>query len=192
MYTREVSRPTRVTGPLLEPLTLEQAKKQLELSPTDTAHDSHLQDLIKAAREQWEHDTGTVLLTSTWSVTAWQLYEDIELPLKPIQSITSVQYYDTGNIQQTASTDYYSLDAQSRTIRRKYLQSWPDTITDRWDAVLITYVAGYASVADVPFLAKQAMKLLVGHYFENRDMIGNFKSDAYDNLVMRFIRDTYP
>lgn len=189
----EVSRPTRLVGPLVEPVTLEQAKKQVELSPTDTAHDSHLQDCIKAAREQWERDTGMVCITSTWSVTAWRLWDDIELPLKPIQSVSTVQYYDTGNQLQTASTDYYSLDAQARTIRLKYLQSWPDTISDRWDAVTITYVAGYTSVADVPFLAKQAMKLLIGHYFENRDMIGTqFRTDAYDSIVMRFIRDTYP
>lgn len=189
-----VSRPTIVTQPVSEPITLTEALKQLELSPSDTAHSDHVAALIQAAREQFEHDTDSCILTQTLSVTLAGFCGDIQLPKRPIQSITSIAYYDSTNTTQTLSTSVYSLDAQRQLVRLKYLQTWPDTL-DRWDAVTVTYVAGYASVASVPALYKQAMKLLIGHYFENRDQIMSEAMQtmpAYEALVRRFVRSSYP
>lgn len=50
-----------VTGPTVEPLTLNEAKKQLEIATSDTTHDGQLAQMIQEAREQWEHDTDSVL-----------------------------------------------------------------------------------------------------------------------------------
>lgn len=189
-----VSRPTIVTQPVSEPITLTEALKQLELSPSDTAHSDHVAALIHAAREQFEHDTDSCVLTQTLSVTLSGFCGDIHLPKRPIQSITSIAYYDSTNTTQTLSASVYSLDAQRQLVRLKYLQTWPDTL-DRWDAVTVTYVAGYASVAVVPALYKQAMKLLIGHYFENRDQImaeAMQTMPAYEALVRRFMRSSYP
>lgn len=189
----EVSRATLVTGPTTEPVTLAEARKQLELSPSDTAHDDHLALLIQAAREQWEHDTDSCCLTQTWRVTL-PGFDEVCLPKRPVQSITSITYYDTSNVSQTLSTDIYSLDAAARAVRLKYLQVWPTTIT-RWDAVTVTYVAGYTSVANVPAIHKQAMRLLISHYFENRDMLMSAalqSMPAYEALVQRFLRSSYP
>ena len=175
-------------------MTLLQAKKQLEIASTDTAHDNQLQLLIQAAREQWEHDTDSCVLTQTLTCTAEYLCDGIEIPKRPIQSITSIKYYDTSNVQQTLSTAVYSLDAPRRQIRLKYLQSWPDNL-DRWDSILITYVAGYTTVGNVPAIAKQAILLLIAHYFENRDMLLNVAMEqvkAYEMLVRRYQRSTYP
>lgn len=192
----EVSRATLVTAPTSEPITLAEARKQCELSPSDTAHDSQLTLLIQAAREQWEHDTDSCCLTQTWSVTLESFYEDDEiyLPKRPIQSITSITYFDGLNAQQTAPTSLYSLDAANRAIRLNYLQIWPMTV-DRWDAITVTYVCGYTSASLVPAIHKQAMLMLVAHYFENRDQL---MSDAmqslpvYEMLVRRFMRSNYP
>lgn len=191
----EVSRPTVVTAPASEPITLAEARKQLELSPSDTAHDDHLTALIQAVREQFEHDTDSSILTQTLSVTCEDLSDDeIYLPRRPIQSITSIQYYDTANTLQTLSSSVYSLDKPNAAVRLNYLQLWPVTI-DRWDAVTITYVAGYSSISAVPQIYKQAMKLLLAHYFENRDMIMSEAMQtipAYEMIVRRFGRATYP
>ena len=193
--TQQVSRATLVTGPTSEPVTLLEAKKQCELSPSDTAHDDHLTLLIAAAREQWEHDTDSACLTQTWSVTADCFSDDeIYLPKRPIASITHLKYYDSNNTQQTLATTYYSLDPACRAVRLKYLQTWPVTLV-RWDAVTITYVAGYASAALVPSIHKQAMRLLIGKYFENRDLLSNdliYTDRAYEALVHRFMRSNYP
>lgn len=195
MSETKVSRATLVTAPTIEPVTLIEAKKQCELSPSDTAHDDHLSTLIQAAREQWEHDTDSACLTQTWSVTLEYFDDDeIYIPKRPIQSITHVKYYDSNNTLTTLSTDYYSLDPAARAVRLKYLQDWPVTV-DRWDAVAITYVAGYGSVAAVPALHRSAIQLLVGHYFENRDMLMSDAMQtmkAYESLVRRYMRSNYP
>lgn len=185
------SRATVVTRPTVEPVTLEQARKQLELSPTDTAHDDQLSLLIQAAREQWEHDTDSAVLTQTLSVTL-PYFQQVELPKRPIQSVTSIYYYNEADANTLLSTSIYDLDKPRRLVRLKALQTWPSTGA-RWDAVTITYVAGHASVAAVPAIAKQAMLLLIGNYFENRDMIGGAMGlAAYENLVSRFRRASYP
>lgn len=190
----QVSRPTLVTGPASEPITLAEARKQCELG-NSTAHDDHLLLLIQAAREQWEHDTDAACITQTWSVTTEDLCDDeIYLPKRPLQSVTHVKYYDETETLQTLSTSVYDVDVADRAVRLGYMQNWPLTI-DTWNAVTVTYVVGYTSATLVPAIQKQAMRLLIGYYFENRDMLTNdivYKSAAYENLVARFMRSTYP
>lgn len=191
----EVSRAALITAPASEPVTLTQAKKQLEISASQTDHDDQITLLIQAAREQWEHDTDSCCLTQTWEATTEELGDDeIYLPKRPVQSISYVKYYDANDIQQTLSTSYYDLDAPGRAVRLKTLQVWP-TVYDRWDAVTVRYVCGYTSAALVPAIHKQAILLLVGHYFENRDMVMGEalqSMPAYEALVRRFMRSTYP
>lgn len=194
MAETEISRAVLVTPPAAEPVTLAQAKKQLELASSDTAHDAHLALLIQAAREQWEADTDSCCLTQTWKVYAEEFDDDeIYLPKRPIQSVTHVKYYDASNVQQTLSTSVYSLDDAARAVRLDSLQVWP-AVYDRFDAITITFVAGYTSAAALPAIHKQAILLLVGKYFENRDMhvSGAYTDAAYDALVTKFMRSNYP
>jgi uncharacterized phiE125 gp8 family phage protein len=110
-----------------------------------------------------------------------------------VQSITHVKYYDSGDVLQTLSTSVYDLDQSCRAVRLKNLQVWP-AVSDRWDAITITYVAGYAQSYLVPAIAKQAMLLLVGYYFDaNRgDNDRNNDQRAYEALVTKFMRSNYP
>lgn len=195
MAETEISRAVLVTPPVAEPVTLAEAKKQLELASSDTAHDAHLALLIQAAREQWEADTDSCCLSQTWKVYAEEFDDDeIYLPKRPIQSVTHVKYYDASNVQQTLSTSVYSLDDAARAVRLDSLQIWP-AVYDRFDAITITFVAGYTSAAAVPAIHKQAILLLVGKYFENRDLQVNdviFKDAAYEALVTKLMRSNYP
>ena len=50
-------------------------------------------------------------------------------------------------------------------------QIWPNTRRVP-NAVTVTYVAGYGTArTDVPGTIKSAMKLLMGHWFENREEV---------------------
>ena len=190
----KVSRATLMEGPATEPVTIAEARKQCELGAS-TAHDDHLELLIQSAREQWESDTDSCCLTQVWSVTVDCLSGvSFTLPKRPIQEIADIQYYDSGNELQVLSEDVFSFDSAGRTVHLNSQQSWPDTY-ERWDAATITYVCGYDNVADVPAIFKQAMRLLIGHYFENRDMLMGDAMQAvvgYENLVRRFLRTSYP
>lgn len=192
--TTEVSRPTVVTGPTAEPITLAEAKRQLFLAESDTSNDAELINRIQAAREQWEHDTDSYMLTQTLSVTLERFSgREIHLPGRPIQSVTHVKYYDENDTLQTLSTSRYSLNAQEREIELKWHEQWPVTAI-RWDAVTVTYVAGNTSLSAIPAIAKQAMLLAITYnHFGNRgDNDRPNDQRAYEALVRRYQRSTYP
>ena len=175
-------------------MTILEAKKQLEIASSDTAHDEHILLNIQAAREQWEHDTDSALMTQTLKMTFPDFCDDdIDLARRPIQSITHIKYYDTGGTLTTLSSSVYGLDKPSREVRLSHLQQWP-TVQDRWDGVAVTYVAGYASRSLVPAIAKQAILLLVGYYFDANRGDNDRPNDmrAYESLVTRFMRAGYP
>lgn len=183
---------TRIlTPPASEPVTLKQAKKQLELAEADDSHDEQLQFLIETSRDSVERDTGMAMLTQTVEHVQAGFTVAIQLQRRPVQSITSIQYYDDGNSIQTLSTNIYQLNPSKERIELKYLQDWPTT-ADRWDAVKVTYVAGYTSPASVPASLRQMMLLKLGFLFENRDQMTNFEEKAYDRLVRRWMRPSYP
>ncbi len=190
----EVSRPTVVTGPTAEPVTLAEVKRQLFLSASDTSSDYELADRIQAAREQWQHDTDSYLMSQTVSVNVDRFCgRTIDLSGRPIQSITHVKYYDSNDTLQTFASSNYSLNAPEREVVLKWSSSWPTT-SIRWDAVTVTYLAGYATAALVPQIAKQAMLLLITYnHFGNRgdnDRQNDLRS--YESLVRRYMRSTYP
>lgn len=188
--------PVRTVNPVSEPLTLTQVKKHLEIATLDTQHDEQLADLIKRAREQVEHDTDLVLFTSTWNET-FEEFDDccLKLSKRPIQSVTSIVYRSGESTTTTLSSSIYSLDAARRQICLKYNQVWPTVYGETFDAISVTYVAGYTSLPEIPGVAKQAMLLLIGYYFENRDMHSNetmYNRKAYDDLIQRLYRSSYP
>lgn len=190
--SEQILTPEIVTRPASEPLTLTEAKKHLEIAASDTSHDEHISNLITQAREQWERDTDTSCCYTTWRVKFQEYFSHLRLPKRPISSITSIQYYDGNNTLQTLSTSIYQLDTSRGLVRLAYQQVLPAT-SARWDAWTITYVSGYsADGLHVPAVAKSAMKLLIGHLFENRDMMTPSNMDAYESLVMRYMRTDYP
>lgn len=182
-----------VTGPTAEPLTLAEAKKQLEIASNDSTHDVDLQLSIAGARQQWEHDTDSACCFQTWKVQVQSLYDRMPLPKRPVHSITSIQYYDGNNALQTLSTSLYQLHINE--FRLAYQATLPAT-SDRWDAWVVTYKIGYSQDGTlVPAIAKRAMLMLVGYYFENRDMLMSEAMQSmksYEDLVRRFARSNYP
>jgi uncharacterized phiE125 gp8 family phage protein len=109
---------TLITGPVVEPVTLSDAKLQLGLSPmedTDQVKERQLSRLlrrhIKTARMECEKRTGSVFITQTWlqqwdswprreEIYAYRGYPEIVLAKPPFQSLQYFTYVDTaGNLQ---------------------------------------------------------------------------------------------
>lgn len=90
----------------------------------------------------------------------------IWVPRPPLQSITSIVYYDTTSTTQTLSTSSYVVDAVSEPgrIMPVYGAFWPGTLI-RPNAVTITFQAGYASAAAIPQPIKFAIIRLVNLWF---------------------------
>lgn len=181
-------RPILVTAPTSDAVTLAQAKKQVEIADSDTAHDEHLYELIDRARDEFEADCDLCIASQTWKVYADDVYDGMQLQKGPIQSITSIKYYDTNNALQTLSTSIYNFDAANRMVRLQYDQVWP-SFTNRWDAWEITYLCGFATL---PPMAVQAMLILIEKYFLGREPSREPDFKTYQRLVNKMQRSTYP
>lgn len=93
----------------------------------------------------------------------------IDIPHPPLQSVASVKYYDFAGVLQPVDPVTYnvSLGIPAR-IQPAYSQVWP-IARPTIDAVQITFVAGYGSAAACPAPIVTAIKMMVTHWYENRD-----------------------
>jgi hypothetical protein len=88
--------------------------------------------------------------------------------------VTSVKYRDTDNAEQTLSSAAYLTDTGEAQgiVRLLEDESWPDTYFDRPSAVVVRAVVGFgATSASVPENYIQAMQLLIGHWYANRESV---------------------
>ncbi len=151
-----------VTPPALEPIAMTIAKGHLRID--SGADDTELGTvLIPSARAAVEKYLGCKLITQTLklSLDEFPCEGELEFPIWPVQSVTTVQYYDADDALQTLATSVYQVDV-TRTPARLGLKSgqiWPATYA-RYAAVQITFVAGYGlTPATVPADLRAAMLL---------------------------------
>jgi uncharacterized phiE125 gp8 family phage protein len=149
------------TEPTIEPVSLDELKRQLRRDDSD--EDTDLEFRIRVARkmvEKWEwrsHITQTV--TATMDGRSFRDYSRrnraLYLPYPPLQSVTSVSYLDDDGVTQTWSATEWDYDARSQP-GRLYLSDiglydWPDYDLTRHDAITVIYVAGWGDdPEDVP------------------------------------------
>jgi uncharacterized phiE125 gp8 family phage protein len=159
-----------ITGaPIVEPLTLEEAKRFLRVDIT--RDDALIEALMVSAREEVELLTGRTILSTTYALRleCFPATGIIALPRPPLQSVTSIAYIDTAQVSQTLATTVYGVDSFSEPGRvyRKTGQTWP-SVYDQLVPITITYVAGY-TLATVPERMRTALKLLLNDSYEHRE-----------------------
>lgn len=167
---------TLQTAATIEPVTLDQAKKQCRVTIDDD--DTYITDLITVARQMAEKHQARAYNTQTWRLylAAFPASEYIELPWPPLQSVTHVKYTDSGGTQSTfASTEYIvDTDSEPGRIVLGYNKSWPTDTLQPGNAVEIQYVAGYgATVASVPAHIRQGVLMWVAHMYEYREPVAD-------------------
>lgn len=173
---------TLVTAPAAEPVTLAEAKAHLRV--TDANSDALIAGLVSAAVSHLDGAGGILgraLVRQTWTLTLADfpgVCGRIVLPLPPLASVGSVTYVDSAGATQTLASSKYQVvvnGTQPGWIRPVHDESWPDVQEDTDEAVTVTFVAGYAPgsgspvdhAESVPTAAKQAILLLVRHWYDN-------------------------
>lgn len=162
-------------------VSLADAKKQCEVSESDTTHDEHLTRLIRAATDDVERFTRRALITQTWRLSLREWPHDalrqwphpgrLLIPRPPLQSITSIVYTDDNGSLITLDSSLYqvSTDASPSFAEPAYGEVWPTLRPETLEAVRITYVAGFGDLdTDVPDQYKNAIYELVAFRFMNR------------------------
>tara|TARA_B100000809_G_scaffold154054_1_gene151421 strand:- start:2254 stop:2877 length:624 start_codon:yes stop_codon:yes gene_type:complete len=162
------------TAAAAEPLTAAECRSHLNLD--ETYYDTTLDNLVIAARQTVESVTGRQLITATYDLTLDKFpagRKVLPLPKGQLQSVSAITYTDTAGISATwTASDYIvSTKRDPGSVTPDYDKVWPSARSVR-DAVQIRFVAGYGDAAsDVPQAIKQAILLLVGHLFENREAV---------------------
>ena len=161
---------TLIAAPILEPMTLAEAKLHLRVDGTD--EDALITSLIGAARRGAEHKLNRALITQTWEL-ALDAFPDgsIELPMSRALSIVSVKYLDSSGVEQTVDSADYALDAATTPgwVLLASDATWPTTY-DGANAVRVRFTCGYGPAAsDVPADVVAWCKLQVGALYRNRE-----------------------
>lgn len=160
-----------ITPPATEPLTLSELKSYLRVDySTD---DTILTSMISAARIWCEGYQNKKYITQTLELILDKFPCDtIEFSdCSPIQSVTSIKYYDTNGTEYTVSSDDYQVDIDSFVARivPGYNKTWPTTTLKPANGVVIRFIAGYGNAASVPEQVKQAMVMHVRILYEACD-----------------------
>ena len=174
-YARPNNRWAQTAQPAFEPLTLAEAKQHLRVEVADD--DALITSLVIAARQYIEGRTGRILCSRA-HINELAGFprdgKDIVLPVSPVTAVASVSYFDSNGATQTLTvgTGYrLALHLSPARIRLPVSSSaWLETIAVE-DAVTITFTAGYANIGAVPETAKHAVRLLIGHWYENREAV---------------------
>lgn len=162
-----------ITAPVLEPVTLAEAKAQCRIDVA--TEDALITSYISAARRLCERIDWRAYLTQTLEVWLddWPSGDVLTIPRPPLQSVTSVKYYDEDNVEATFPSASYYVDTVSEP-GRVVLNSdydWPSVTLRPVNAVVVRFVAGWTSAANVPETIKQAVLLVVGHWYEDREAV---------------------
>lgn len=166
--------PTRTKAPGVDLIEVAAARKQCNVD--DAFSDDILADLVGDVTGYLEAPAGVLrvcLLKQEWREALSEFPDcEIRLPVEPLIGVTAVEYIAPGATTWTTIAadqyEFYSVDLGAF-VRPVDGVSWPDTAT-RAEAVRVTYEAGFGVSADlVPRAITRAAKLMVGHFFENRE-----------------------
>jgi uncharacterized phiE125 gp8 family phage protein len=165
---------TVVTATTVEPVPTADVKDWLRINSTETAEDSLITSITKAARKRIEEYTGRVMLKQTYDWTLDKLpdksTEPLIVPVAPLSSVTSITTYDEDNTATVWSTSEYTVDTASEPgrIMPKDAYDWPGDLRNH-NAVVIRLVAGYTTDrASVPEGLATGVKAYAAYLYEHR------------------------
>lgn len=186
-----------VTPPLTSPVSVVEARRQCRIHAEDATYDADLEAYIAAAVSHMDGPKGVLqrcLEPQTWDLTLDSFSDSIRLPLGPVLEVDEVKYYDEGGDEQTLDAEFYTVDLASSpqwlVLNDSY--SWPATLS-AVNAVRIRFTAGYRGELDsgsyvpaVPMALRQAILLLVGHWFAHREAVNVMSTGQIKEIPLAF------
>jgi uncharacterized phiE125 gp8 family phage protein len=165
--------PKLVTGPAVEPMTTAEAKTHLRVDFSDD--DAYIDTLIVAARVALENETNRKLITQTWDLYMDRVPSSLfAIPFGSLQSVSSIKYVDSDAAETVVSSSVYDVvtwEDPGRVVLA-YSQTWPAVTLRTAGGFIVRFVCGYGDAStDIPEPLIQAMKLTIGHLYENREQV---------------------
>ena len=158
-----------LNAPAIEPVSLAEAKAFLRIEHDDD--DDVIAALIAGARIYIEAQTRRALITQSWRLTrdAWPQTGRIAVRPAPLQSIEAARVHDGGGEPIELDVEGFFVDAAgSELVFAPWLMPQPG----RAAGIELDVTLGFGDAAvDVPEPLRQAIRLLVGHWYENRGLV---------------------
>jgi len=156
------------TGPATTAISLAEAKAFLRVDSDYDDDDAYITSLIGVATNVVEQFTRRRLITQTYNIYYDEFPPYMDLQVGNVASVTHVKYYDTDNTLQTLDTSEYDVDIRVKPGRIYQAEdgNFPNTY-ERANSVEVEFVVGSAA-SDVEDAIKQAMFIVIGRYYENR------------------------
>ena len=173
-------RPVLITSPVIQPVTLAEAKLHLRVDHND--EDALIQSLIRAATEHldgWTGILGRCLVEQVWRQDHDRFARQMIIPLGPADTAQSITWRDPAGQLGTVPSGSYDLrtdEAGNAIIRFDADYIFPTNLHES-RAIAITFKAGYETnsgppaTSKVPDPLKVAILLLVGHWYQNREAV---------------------
>ena len=158
-----------LTGPAVEPVTLAEAKLYLRVENDDD--DDLIGALIAGSRIHVEAQTRRALITQSWRLVrdAWPASGRIAILPVPLASVTAARIYHADGTTQSIDTSGFVLDKASAPALIAFANGAPPAPGLPLAGIEIDITVGYgAAGANVPEALRQAIRLLVAHWYENR------------------------
>ena len=156
-----------VSGPVVEPLSLAEAKSWIKVDASD--EDALIQSLIISARIAVEAATNRFLISQQWRLVmdAWPVGGSLALALTPVRSVSRIRTLDAAGVASDVPVAQYSLDA-SLDHARILLGPAVPTPGVATNGITIDLMVGYGDATAVPEPFRLAIRHLVALWFANR------------------------
>jgi uncharacterized phiE125 gp8 family phage protein len=161
-----------LTPPALEPVSLADAKHFLRVAHDDD--DDVIAALIAAARVQVEAQTRRALIEQTWRLVRdiWPAAGRLPILPVPLMEVTAIRVFEADGAPHVLDVDDFAIDTVSAPAVLAFARGAPRAPGKLAAGIEIDIAAGYGDAADdVPAPLRQAIRMLVAHWYENRGVI---------------------
>ena len=172
------------TAPTIEPIVIADVEAHSRLGSgyiASLGETNAANIFIGAIRQRCEAITRRQLINAAWDLLLDGFpynRSPIEIPLPPLQSITSISYIDPNGDTQTLLSSVYKVICEGTPITPKcqpgriipvYGTVWPVTLDD-YETVTIRFACGYGAAGSaVPEGIKNWMLMNIANLWENRE-----------------------
>jgi uncharacterized phiE125 gp8 family phage protein len=175
---------TVTSKPAIEPLSLADALEQCHaIAGTE---DQTVEGYVSAAREWVETIKSLALITQTRRMVFSGFARSYVLLGTPIQSVSAFEYRTAAGVWSPWSPTNYVLDDLEGCLLESSTAARPGVELYEINPIRITYICGYGDTPDVvPDQVKQALRLIVGHWYGQREAAQN-KGSGVESMPIPF------
>ena len=163
-----------ISAPEATPVSVEELKTHCRITIDDD--DDYVEALLNASVVYLEGVMGRKFIKQTWKLLLdnWPGGAEIVLPFGNCIDVDSVIYKDRDGTPIEWAEASYVVDTESVPGRVviAYDESWPSDVLFNVNPIAVTFDTGYGTAGEnVPEALRHAVKILVCHWYENREVI---------------------